>query len=748
MKFKFWFMKKQLLLFFLVFTTVNFYAQNFEWAYRWNSVNGFTDTDVDVDNNGNVYIVSYGGTTINFNMTTNNINSVFGPTFGCAAVTKLDAIGNLIWVKFITQTGATGGGCSPRRIKVKNGFIYVAGTFGGGGGSYDFDPNSGTAQSSGSNPNLKGFLLKWDLDGNYIWHKIQASAQHLQIKDIDVDGSNNPSIVGSFMNSLYVGSFSLTSNGVGDGFVAKYDSSGNPIFVFNIGGNSTSLANFDATNSIGIDNMGSIYVLGEFDGSIDLDPGANTSNFTSNGNLDVYVAKYSPSGSFLWGKSFGGSSGEQGNAIQLDGSQNIYITGTSYGNVNFNPTGIASNINGIGNFGYLTKYDSNGNFVFVKGFLPSNSQSACIMKELVVSNSDLIISGYILGSVDIDPSTVSNIVSSGSMNTVLTRLSNTGTYIWGGVLNNQDSYTNEPLGMAIGNGAFYTAGSFKGVVDFNPDLNMSYNLSSLTGSAGMPQGSNYILKIGTCSTTSNTLNISSCGQYVWNGQTYQTSGTYVQNFQSTAGCDSTVTLNLTINSASNSSFSASSCEPYTWNGNTYASSGQYSQTLTGSNGCDSVVTLDLTILNGPTAQVTQDGLLLTANNIPGATYQWIYCSDLTPVPNQSFIQFAPQANGTYAVVITDNCGSDTSDCITISTIGIDELINYFSVYPNPTTSELNVSTDILGVNTYFEIYDLNNRLIKSGNVLDEERKIDVNSLSSGVYILKLDNTSAIRFVKQ
>jgi hypothetical protein len=83
-------MKKVLLLisFVSLINNLNLFAQNFEWAYRWNSVNGFTDTDVDVDNNGNIYIISYGGTTINFNMTTNNVNSVFGPTFGCAAVTK------------------------------------------------------------------------------------------------------------------------------------------------------------------------------------------------------------------------------------------------------------------------------------------------------------------------------------------------------------------------------------------------------------------------------------------------------------------------------------------------------------------------------------------------------------------------------------------------------------------------------------------------------------------------------------
>jgi hypothetical protein len=157
--------------------------------------------------------------------------------------------------------------------------------------------------------------------------------------------------------------------------------------------------------------------------------------------------------------------------------------------------------------------------------------------------------------------------------------------------------------------------------------------------------------------------------------------------------------------------------------------------------------LDLTILNGPSAQVTQDGLLLTANNVPGATYQWIYCSDLTPVPNQSFIQFAPQANGTYAVVITDNCGSDTSDCFTISTIGIDELKSVFQVYPNPVNSELNVELDLTVSEAIYSILDLNYRIIQTGKIL-QSQPINVRSLADGTYILKIESLGYVRFIKQ
>lgn len=745
-------MKKQILLFFLVSMTVTFYAQNFEWAYRWvdGTTQGAAGTGVDVDASGNSYIISYGGLTTNFNMSTNNINSVLGPSFGCAAVTKLDASGNLVWVKFVSTSGSiTGGGCIPTSIKVKNGHLYVIGTFGGGGGQYDFDPNSGTAITGGSNPTLKGFLLKWDINGNYVWHKVQTTTTGLSLNSLDIDGNENPIICGSFYGSLYSGSVSLTSNGGNDAFIIKYDSAGNTIFGNNWG--STAWNNpTNESKGVASDQNGNIYVTGHFNLTIDADPSNGVSNLTSNGNADVFVIKYNPTGSLLWAKSFGGTDNDQGNDISISGSGNICMVGMANGNVDFNPSIAINTISSTGAYGYLLEWDQNSNFSFVKGFLPGNSQSMGVLTNVSFKNNEFFVLGKSYGLVDMDPSNATNLVGTGNFtnNTMIIRLNSFGNFLWGGALLNTDNYSNLPNEFAVSNNAIHIAGTFYGTVDFNPSTLYANTLASFSSTSGQPTMTNYIVKLNSCSSINTSSNISSCGVYTWNGQTYTTSGTYVQNFQTIAGCDSTVTLNLTINSASSSTFSATSCEAYTWNGNTYASSGQYSQTLTGSNGCDSVVTLDLTILNGPTAQVTQDGLLLTANNVPGATYQWIYCSDLTPVTNQSFIQFAPQANGTYAVVITDNCGSDTSDCITISTIGIDELNNYFSVYPNPAISELNVLTDILEMNTYFEIYDLNNRLIKSGNVFDEERKIDVNSLSSGVYILKLDHTSAIRFVKQ
>ncbi|MBO7133617.1 MAG: T9SS type A sorting domain-containing protein [Bacteroidales bacterium] len=90
-----------------------------------------------------------------------------------------------------------------------------------------------------------------------------------------------------------------------------------------------------------------------------------------------------------------------------------------------------------------------------------------------------------------------------------------------------------------------------------------------------------------------------CDSYEWNGETYTESGTYEKTFTAFNGCDSVVTLHLTINHPLAEFVEAEACDSYEWNGETYTESGTYYKTFTASNGCDSVVTLQLTINESP-----------------------------------------------------------------------------------------------------------------------------------------------------
>lgn len=86
-----------------------------------------------------------------------------------------------------------------------------------------------------------------------------------------------------------------------------------------------------------------------------------------------------------------------------------------------------------------------------------------------------------------------------------------------------------------------------------------------------------------------------CETFTWFGETYQTSGLYEHTFQSTIGCDSIVRLHLTISHAMESDTVATTCGAFTWYGQTYQTTGQYEHILQTTMGCDSIVTLHLTI---------------------------------------------------------------------------------------------------------------------------------------------------------
>ena len=95
-----------------------------------------------------------------------------------------------------------------------------------------------------------------------------------------------------------------------------------------------------------------------------------------------------------------------------------------------------------------------------------------------------------------------------------------------------------------------------------------------------------------------------CDSYEWNDQTYTVSGDYTQTFTNAAGCDSVVTLHLTVNYAETAEFAETVCDSFTWNGTAYTESGDYTSYLTNAAGCDSVVTLHLTINYSTTGDTT------------------------------------------------------------------------------------------------------------------------------------------------
>ena len=126
-----------------------------------------------------------------------------------------------------------------------------------------------------------------------------------------------------------------------------------------------------------------------------------------------------------------------------------------------------------------------------------------------------------------------------------------------------------------------------------------------------------------------------CDTYTWplDGNTYTTSGDYVYTGKTISGCDSIATLKLTINYSDTAEFTATTCEPYLWNGKEYAESGTYTYLTQTALGCDSLMILHLTVqcdntsldnvtINGRKSQLVMinNSLYIQVDDINGIRY--------------------------------------------------------------------------------------------------------------------------------
>ena len=257
----------------------------------------------------------------------------------------------------------------------------------------------------------------------------------------------------------------------------------------------------------------------------------------------------------------------------------------------------------------------------------------------------------------------------------------------------------------------------------------------LTNAAGCDSTATLVLTINN-STTSSTP-ITSCDTYTWtNGTTYIVGGTYTQLLTNSVGCDSTATLVLTINNATPGTDVQAACDSYTWiNGITYASSNSTATfLLTTAAGCDSLVTLNLTITTSPTAVATDNGNA-TVTASAGTSYQWIDCGTGLAIAGATTQTYTVTVNGSYAVVVNNGACDDTSSCVVINYIGIKEITQeMISVFPNPTRDI--VTINMTAANASIEVVDAQGKILHTSNV-ENGGTVSLASYETGMYIFRI-----------
>lgn len=288
------------------------------------------------------------------------------------------------------------------------------------------------------------------------------------------------------------GFYGLYSKGEGDVFVSKLSTEGELIWAVSFGG----IEN-DGVRDICTDDSGNIYITGSFKGYVDFDPGlGDYSIYTL--NRAIFVLKLNTNGNFMWARKLGGTEAAltTGDGIMVDSQGNVYTVGTTDNGSDFDPGPgeYILTVGGDDNIAFISKLDSEGNFIWAKGI---GSLGAEGIFDIAIDQSDnLYLTGYLQGTADFDPGSGEFILSATGLNDLFVlKLDNGGDFIWVKHMQGNAVDYNRITGQGIAVDDMYNiyiTGGLRGTVDFDPGAGI-YELSTVN--ADIVEQKAFVLKL-------------------------------------------------------------------------------------------------------------------------------------------------------------------------------------------------------------------------------------------------------------
>jgi hypothetical protein len=663
-------------------------AGTFIWAGGLIGTGNSVSRDLHIDGSDNIYITGFFGGSLDVDPGPGT--TVLTPTNDGTYIVKLNSTGALVWGNFING----GRGLSITTDASAN--VYCGGRY---ENTVDFDPGAGVANIT-SVGSTDGFVVKLNSVGAYVWSKSLGGASGQEyVNSVKIDGSGNVILAGQFNGTVDLdpgaGVNNITAAGGSEGYITSWTSAGNINWGYNI---------FGSTGAweLWLDALDNIFVVGAFDQITDFDIGPAVMNLTPIAGSDLFVAKYSSSAVLEWAAPIGGSGSGYIASIALDATENVYITGDLYGELDFDPGAGVFNLTSTNGQPYVLKLSQcvansitpdlaflsdltgectvsaptaptatnncgmtvNGvpNITFPVTFQGLTivtwtyndglGNSISVLQNLIIDDitdpvtptlADLTAACTVTATA---PATTDNClgVVTGTTTDPLT-YSTQGTFIINWTFDDGNGNTIiVPQNVVILNGTvtgtdvIEECGSFYNWIDGNTYfVNNNTATHTITSAAGCD--SIVTLDLTFLMPATGTDVQTACVQYTWiNGNVYVNSNntaTYTYVGGAANGCDSTVALDLTILSPATGTDLQTACDQYTWiDGNTYAGSNNtttYTYIGGAANGCDSIVTLDLTILTPTTGTDVQsacvqytwiNGIVYASSNNT-ATYTYI-----------------------------------------------------------------------------------------------------------------------------
>ena len=501
----------------------------------------------------------------------------------------------------------------------------------------DFDPSPAPGDTALSPINNSIFIAKYDSSGNFIWLKTIYGSQN---RNGSIALQNNSLyIYGNFQTACDMDpsptSTYMLSGGQIEHFILNLDTAGNFRWAKSFGGKFD-----DNAGAMTLDANGDILITGLFRDTADFQTDSNlTFNLVASGSIDVdpFVAKFDSLGNFIWAQQFVSyGSADIMNGISTDSKNNVYVSGIVGGGLDVDPSSATHYISRTNGYndGFLVKLDSVGDF---KWAYVMNSPHYSKANQVCNDQRDNVyLTGYFRDSVDFDPgNAVHNKYANSGSDIFILMLDSSGNLGWVHQMGNNVIGGSEGIGVYVNeNDDLIATGIYKAAMDFDPTPAVLM-LPSYSLGGGVNA---YILKFSQCFPSLDIVYLTACDSIVLPGNTDTlfSNGVVTDTFLNSKGCDSVMRYYVTIHNSTSNSITQMGCDSLIINGQTFISSGVYTQTFVNTQNCDSILTLNLTINSH-----TVDTLTQTACNsytLNGQTYS---------------------SSGTYTQMLQNNQGCDS-----------------------------------------------------------------------------------------
>lgn len=326
-------------------------------------------------------------------------------------------------------------------------------------------------------------MFKLSVAQTYQWaHGIgSASTTVEEGNSVVTDPSGNVFICGEFRGLADfdpgTSTYTMMPIGTSDAFLAKYSANGSFQWAFHMGSAGVLARAINVTT----DASGNVYVTGVYRGTIDIDPGPAAVTLTaSTTTYDIFLAKYTPSGTLAWGFKLGANSDDTAGDVIIDNAGNVVLTGYYQNSMDVDPgLAVVTLTNAGGYDSFLAKFNSsNGNFISAWRW-GGNGSDRCFSVREDASNN-LIATGRFTGTVNMNPAGTATTITAGAEDGYVVKFSSAGTYSWHATFGSLAA-NEECTALAIDPSEnIYLTGNFQNTVDFDP----SASTTTLTSSGG------------------------------------------------------------------------------------------------------------------------------------------------------------------------------------------------------------------------------------------------------------------------